>query len=412
MKIYRSMALTGSVVLVLGLAGCGSSGTATTTGTPDTAKETTTGYLIDTGGSATAKQPGVSIINRQTNTVKKTVRFTTGVPSSGHFANVTPDGSELWLCTNDPNGGVGTVNVIKTAVFDKYSTINSTNKNEFIVASFNVGCGVQSTQTPDSKYLFTANGQGTKGINVFDVKNHLYLGNIPNGNTAPHVGAVSPDGKTYYTTTAEKSHAVGYNITGLPANVPTDADKVLDVDLGYGNLHALRVHPNGKYLFVGNNTWPVPAGKTNTSGLNVIDLTAKTIVKRVDGRPHNYAISPDAKYLSSTDNSSGGCNYIGDDGSLVQFIDISTLLSATPDFSKIATLYQFERAGYAGSHAAWDATTGLYYYTVGDSTGQGWLYVLNTANLSATPASVSVVVDKSKIGWAPHGVSFAGINGD
>lgn len=419
-----------AVALVLEKLGADKSGVTLPSGTTlDTVKEKlaseavtaeknlAVGYVINTGGSATAKQPGVSILDRKTNTITKTVRFTNGIASSGHFANVNPDGTELWLCTNDPNGGVGTVHVIKTATlaapFSQYSTINSSNKNDYISASFNVGCGIQSTQTPDGRYLFTSSNQGSKGINVFDVKKREYLGNIANGNTAPHVGAVSADGKTYYTTTAEKSHAVGYDISGLPAKVPTDADKKLDVDLGYGNLHALRIHPNSKYLFVGNNTWPVPAGKTSTSGLNVIDLTSKSIIKNLPGRPHNYTVSPDGKYLSSTDNSSGGCNYEGDVGSLVQFIDISTLLTATPDLSSIVTLYQFERTGYAGSHAGWDATTGLYYYSTSDSTGQGWLYTLNTANLAAKPtASVSEVTAKQKIGWAPHGVSFAGINGD
>lgn len=370
------------------------------------------GYVINTGGSTT-KVPGFSIIDRKTSTVTKTIRFTDGTPSVGHFANVTADGSELWLCTNKADGSAGNVNVLNTAVFGTYSTINSSNKSSFITKSFNVGCGVQSAQTPDGSYLFTASNQGTKGINVFDVKNHAFLGNIPNGNTAPHVGAVSADGKTYYTSTAGGYHAVGYDISGLPAKVPTDADKVLDVDLGYGNIHALRLHPNGKHLLVGNNTWPVPAGKTNTSGLNVIDITAKKIIANAPGRPHNYAISLDGKYLASTESAAADCNLTpGDPGSLVQFIDISTLLATTPDPTKIVSIDQFIKDGYGGSHASWDQTTGLFYYSVSDTTGQGWLYTLNTANLSAATPSVSVVGDKVKIGWAPHGVSFAGINGD
>ena len=411
MNVLRSVAAVAVVASAIGLAGCGSSSSDLTPATTITTKSV--GYVINTGGSA-IKVPGFSIIDRSTNSVKKTIRITDGTPSVGHFANLTVDGSELWLCTNRADGSAGDVNILNTAIFDTYSTLNSSNKSSFIKKAFTgVGCGVQSTQTPDGKYLFTANGQGTKGINVFDVLNRTYLGNITNSNTAPHVGAVSPDGKTYYTTTAEKFHAVGYNISGLPAKVPTDADKVLDVDLGYGNLHALRIHPNGKYLFIGNNTWPVPTGATSTSGLNVIDVATKRIIKTVPGRPHNYTISLDAKYLSSTENPATNCDITpGDPGSLVQFIDISTLLTGTPDPAKIVSLYQFVTPGYGGSHAAWDATTGLYYYSVSDTAGQGWLYVLNTANLSAATPSVSVVVDKAKIGWAPHGFAFAGINGD
>jgi hypothetical protein len=374
------------------------------------------GYVVNTGGSTT-KVPGFSIIDRKTNTVTKTIRFTDGTPSVGHFANVSPDGSELWLCTNKADGSAGDMNVLNTAVFGSYSTINATNKSSIVTKAFtNVGCGVLNTQTPNGNFLFASSNQGTKGINVFDVKKLAFLGNIPNGNTAPHVGAVSGDGKVFYTTTAASHHAVGYDITGLSLatpKVPTDTEKVLDIDLGYGNLHALRVHPNDKYLFVGNNTWPVPAGTTSTSGLNVIDIAAKKIIKTVPGRPHNYTISPDAKYLSSTENPATDCDLTpGDPGSLVQFIDISTLLAATPDPAKIVSIYQFIQPGFGGSHAAWDQTTGLYYYSVSDTAGQGWLYVLNTANLSAATPSVSIVLDKAKIGWAPHGVSFAGINGD
>ena len=414
MNAGKGFSVAATAVLAIGLAGCGSS---SDTGTNATPAAKAVGYVVNTGGSA--KIPGFSIIDRKNNSVAKTIRFTDGTPSVGHFANVTADGSELWLCTNKADGSAGDVNVLNTAVFGSYSTINASNKSSIIKKTFaSVGCGVLSTQTPDGSYLFTSNGQGTKGVNVFDVKNYQHLGVITNNNTAPHVGAVSPDGKTFYTTTAEKFHAVGYDISGLPAKVPTDADKVLDVDLGYGNLHALRVHPNGKYLFVGNNTWPAPSPlpatvTASTSGLNVIDIAANKIIKTVPGRPHNYTISLDSKYLSSTENPATNCDVTpGDPGSLVQFVDISTLLAATPDSAKIVSLYQFITPGYGGSHAAWDATTGLYYYSVSDATGQGWLYVLNTADLSAATPSVSVVVDKAKIGWAPHGVSFAGVNGD
>ena len=151
----------------------------------------------------------------------------------------------------------------------------------------------------------------------------------------------------------------------------------------------------------------------STSGLNVIDIAAKKIIKTVPGRPHNYAISLDGKYLASTESTATDCNITPNDpGALVQFIDISTLLAGTPDPAKIVSLYQFIDPGFGGSHAAWDQTTGLFYYSVSDSTGQGWLYTLNTAKLSAATPTVDIVVNKAKIGWAPHGISYAGINGD
>ena len=417
MKMFRRMAIAATAVSALGLAGCGSSGSSGSSGTTATTATTSaaqaTGYVVDTGGASPAV-PGITLIDRASKTVTKTVRFSNQVGTRvGHFANVTADGSELWVCSGQGAATGGVVNVYNTAAFNTYSTLNDSNKNSFIKASFNVGCGVQNTQSPDGKYIFVSADQSPKGINVFDVKNHAYLGNITNLNTAPHVGAVSADGTKYYTTTAGSHTAVGYDISGLPAKVPTDANKILNVDLGYGSLHALRLHPNGKYLFVGNNTWPVPAGATSTSGLNVIDIATQKIIATIPGRPHNYAISPDGKFLSSTESAAADCDITpGDPGSLVQFVDISTLLTANPDPSKIKSIYQFITPGYGGSHAAWDPTTGLFYYSVSDSTGQGWLIKLDTSNLAAATPSVTQVGDKIKIGWAPHGVSFAGINGD
>lgn len=376
-----------------------------------------TGYVIDTGGNGSAV-PGVTLLDRVAKAVVKTVRFTNQVGTRiGHFANVTADGSELWLCSGQ-GGTSGAMNVYDTAAFRNYSTLNDSNQASFIKHSFPKGCGVQNVQSPDGRYIFASVDQAPKGVNVFDVKNHAYLGTIANGNTAPHVGAVSPDGKKYYTTTAGSFHAVGYDISGLPAKVPGDADKVLDVNLGYGNLHAVRLHPNGKYLFVGNNTWPVPsplpAGVTATSGTNVIDIATQKIIATIPGRPHNFAISPDAKYLLVTELSSPDCEVSlpGDPGNRLQFIDISTLASATPDASKIKDIYHFDTPGYGGSHASWDPTTGVLYYSVYDTSNQGWLFLLDTANLAAATPSVTQLGSKQKIGWAPHGVLFPGIDGD
>jgi hypothetical protein len=391
---------------------------AATTVSGDLLPKLQTGYVIDTGGTGVAV-PGVTLIDRVAKTVTKTVRFTNQVGTRiGHFANASADGSELWLCSGQ-GGTTGVMNVYNTAVFKTYSTLNDSNKASFIKHSFAKGCGVQNVQSPDGRYIFASVDQSPKGVNVFDTKNHAYLGTITNGNTAPHVGAVSADGKKYYTTTAGSSHAVGYDISGLPAQVPGDANKILDVNLGYGSLHAVRLHPNGKYLFVGNNTWPVPAtlpaGITAaTSGTNVIDIATQKIIATIPGRPHNYALSPDGNYLLVTELSSPDCEVSlpGDPGNRLQFIDISTLASATPDATKIKDIYHFDTPGFGGSHASWDPTTGVLYYSVYDTANQGWLYLLNTAGLSAAVPSVTQLGEKQKIGWAPHGVFFPGIDGD
>ncbi|QEM67630.1 hypothetical protein FO488_05325 [Geobacter sp. FeAm09] len=377
-----------------------------------------TAYVVDTNTGFPAQSvPGLTLIDRASQTVIKTIRFTDQqLNDVGHFANVTADGSELWLCSGNYLSTTGDVNVYDTAAFRNISTVNAGNRASVIKYSFpNVGCGVQNVQSRDGKYLFTSIGQGSKGVNVFDVKNHKHLGKIDNSNTDPHVGDVSPDNKTYYTTANSLSKVVAYDISGLPSVVPSYNTKLFEIDLGYGTLHALRLHPNGRYLFVGNNTWPVPAGAAvSTSGTNVIDLATRKIIATIPGRPHNYAISPDGKYLASTELSSPDCEVSlpGDPGNRLQFIDISTLLTATPDPTKIKEIYHFESPGYGGSHSSWDPTTGILYFSVYDTNFDGWLFTLNTQNLSAATPSVTQIGSLIKIGRAPHGVSFPGINGD
>lgn len=256
-------------------------------------------------------------------------------------------------------------------------------------------------------------------MNVFDTVAGEFVGNIPLDNTSPHSGAVSPDGKTYYTTTAEKHRVVGYDISGLPDVVPTDADRVLDLDLGYGSLHALDLDATGRYLFVGNSNWQIPDGATPRSGVNVIDLRAAepTVVATVPGRPHNFTISPDGRQLASTElkvqAKADDCDAgIADLGNRLQFIDISTLTGDSPDFSAIKELYAYSTPGLGGSHAIWDEKSGWLYYTVIDNeTGQGWLEVLDTAALSSPTPAVSQVREAQQIGWNPHGLVLPGRNG-
>jgi len=146
----------------------------------------------------------------------------------------------------------------------------------------------------------------------------------------------------------------------------------------------------------------------------VIEIATQKIIATIPGRPHNYAISPDGKYLLVTELSSPDCEVSlpGDPGNRLQFIDIATLSSAAPDASLIKDIYHFDTPGYGGSHASWDPTTGVLYYSVYDTANQGWLFLLDTSKLSAATPSVTQLGDKQKIGWAPHGVLFPGIDGD
>ncbi|MGC4000248.1 MAG: hypothetical protein QM767_23535 [Anaeromyxobacter sp.] len=196
----RSWSRTAAVALATaGLAAC--------------AKEASSGpdlaYVVDTGG--TAGVPAVTLIDRGTHAVVKTVTFPEHAGHGvGHFANVTADGKELWLATP------GFVNVYDTAAFRKYDAVTPENQAQFVKHSFEVGDGVQSVLSPDGRYLFTGRTAAPRGINVFDVRRHAFIGNIPNAGTAPHAGAVSPDGARYYTTTAAGHTVVAYDSVWPP----------------------------------------------------------------------------------------------------------------------------------------------------------------------------------------------------
>ena len=335
------------------------------------------GLAINTGGAnATYPNltPGLSVIDRYTQNVVKSIVFTDRVgQSTGHFANLTADGERLWLCNDLKNITVGQGTV------DLYETDGFT-----ILKSFNVGCGVQNTLSRDGKYLFTSSTK-TNEVNVFDVLGETYLGSIASVSAAPHVGDTTPDSRTYYTTNSAGGHALGYDITTLPAAIPQTP--VLDVTVG-GSLHAVKVHPNGKYLFVGSGT----------SGTNVIDLASQTIIASVPGVPHNYSISADRRYLASSELS----------GQRLQFIDIATLDTATPNPALVKEAYALVSPGFGGSHESWDPATGKLWYTLYRNDGRGEFWVVNTDSLP-TAVTVEKIV---QIGDNPHSPVFPGINAD
>ncbi|HEY5955230.1 MAG TPA: hypothetical protein VIV60_01705, partial [Polyangiaceae bacterium] len=341
-------------------------------------------YLINTGSASTALPdllPGISVFKQNTNELVKTVTFSErkGV-SVGHFASLSPDGSLLWLC-ND----LGNVTADKGEV-DVYDTATLT-----IVKQFKgLGCGVQNTRSHDGKYVLTSSTL-TSQINIFDALNLAWLGSIDVA-SAPHVGDTSPNDKVYYTTNGGLGHALAFDISKLPTTIPTIP--LLDVEVG-GNLHALRVHPNGKYLFV---------GASGTTGTNVIDLASKTIIAQVPGAPHNYAISPDAKYLASSELTLDAAKGTGE---RLQIIDISTLDTATPDPAKLKQVYALPHANLGGSHQSWSSVTGKLWYTlygITDKKGQVW--VLDTSMLP----DMIMVEKKIPIGDAPHGVVYTDRN--
>ncbi|MBI2865332.1 MAG: hypothetical protein HYX94_12305 [Chloroflexi bacterium] len=186
----------------------------------------------------------------------------------GHFLSISPDGRYAWI-SEDISANGGFVQVIDLATGAQ-------------VKKFDVGAGVANYVSRDGKYLFTSSTK-TNNINVFDMSGQKYLGDFPIG-SAPHVVDSSPDGKVLWTTDSS-GNLRSFDATGLPGKMPTALDSI---KIG-GTLHAVLVHPNGKYVFVGSDQ----------SGDNVVDVASKSIVAKIPGKPHNYEISPDGKYLLS-----------------------------------------------------------------------------------------------------------------
>lgn len=363
-------------LLTAALAGCGSSSSSSSRdgGEGGDYDPTAVGFTIDT------QAPGVTIVDRQTFEVVRSVELPDSAGlESGHFANLTADGKYLWICRD-----LGNRTDLKGTV-DIYETDDFT-----LVKRWEVGCGVQSTWSGDGQWLFISSTKTSK-INVFHVPTQEYLGEIP-VSSAPHVGDVSPDGKTYWTTNAGGGHLLAFDISGLPATIPQTP--VRDVNIG-GNLHALRVHPNGKYVFVGSAI----------SGTNIVDTSTGEVLKTVPGVPHNYAISLDRRYLASSE--------LG--ARRLQFIDISELDKATPNFDHVHEIYELPSPNFGGSHQSWDTQTGKLWYTLyrnqGTPSGEGQLWIIDTAGLSA--ATPSVTVEKViAVGLNPHSVVFPGRNAD
>lgn len=114
------------------------------------------------------------------------------------------------------------------------------------------------------------------------------------------------------------------------------AYRLLITGAAAGNLHALRIHPEGRYVFVGRG------GTNDQAGIYVVDSEASpaaAIVKHIPADPHNFAISPDGNYLVA-----------GESSGRIRFIDISSLKGVNPVPADVAEAYVLEHAGFGGNH--------------------------------------------------------------
>jgi len=371
-------------------------------------------YVTNTGSST------ISVIDLANLKVNRTIDLRDEAPGNtsrqGHFIGVTPDGNYLMV-----SEALGTTE-------GKVLFIDT--RTDEVVKRFNVGAGIGLHLSRDGKWLFTiSNGKGTVDgvsydnvINIFDVEKQEYLGKIDHG-SVPHVLDISWDGKTLYTTNHGGGKLVAYDITGLPSRLPTTPSWTFDVYQNLKNsgaiaasvtgvtLHALVVHPNDKYVIVGSFDNPLLTG----GGDIIVDVVNNRIVARIPGRPHNYDISPDQRYLLSGESNSPDCEesaylhdhgHTGLEGPLVRIIDISELSSARPDFSKISVVHNIDSGALGGTgginHQSYDRS-GKYIIVAasGKDGSDGHVLIVDVLNNYKLIANL-------RVNLAPHGIVYPG----
>jgi DNA-binding beta-propeller fold protein YncE len=364
-------------------------------------------YISDTG-SAT-----VSVIDLNKLELADTIDLSaavSGAAAQSHFFEITKDGKYIWVGERQGTGD-GKILVVDL-------------KTKAVVNEFNVGAAIGQTISRDGKWIFTvSNGKGSVGstdynnvINVFDVEHRKYLGTIPHG-SAPHVLETTADSKTLWTTTAGGGHLVSYDISGLPGNVPQRTKKDIDVkkllvDAGAFtsdttfSLHALVLHPDGKHAIVGSFT----NGLTTGGGDIIVNIEDSTLVARIPGRPHNYDISADGRYLLSGESNAPDCEeaaYLPEHkhavtGPLVRVVAIDALSHATPDPNLIVVEKTIDSGswGYGGiSHQAYDPS-GKYIIITTSKDGNGKAVIVDAGTL-VQKADITV-------GKVPHGITVPG----
>lgn len=232
--------------------------------------------------SSNVKPATISVIDVTSKSLVNNFFFSDLAPgdTQGHFLSVSPDGKYLWVSEQMSATG-GYVAVLDAVTGEK-------------LKQWDVGAGVGNHMTHDGKWLFVASSK-INGINVFDVQNQTYLGSFPLG-AANHVMDSSLDSTTLWATDMALGNLRSFDITGLPGTLPTPKDTI---HIGGTMTHALLVHPNGGYVFVGSS------GTLGDPGTVIVDTATNSIVETQAGHmpggpslhPHNYEISPDQKYL-------------------------------------------------------------------------------------------------------------------
>ena len=384
-------------------------------------------YISNTG-SAT-----VTVIDGKTQTVTRTIDLSavvSGNAAQSHFISVTHDGRYLWVGERQGSADGRTL-VVDLKDGDK------------VVQNFNHGAHIGQHLSHDGKWLFAVSGgKGTNGeeagvnynnsILIYDAVNQSYLGKINHG-SAPHVLETSLDNKTLWTTNAGGGKVIAYDITTLPGTIPQTPSQEIDIlaqlkekyptqfTANSVTLHALAIHPLGRHLIVGS----FDGGLTTGGGDVIVDIEEGEIVARVPGRPHNYDISPNKKYLLSGESNNPDCEentylhdhqHTGLTGPIVRLVDIDALSGATAqagayedlDLSLIRVTKTIDAGALGGTgginHQAYTPDGKFIYVAAsapsGSTSGNGIVLIVNPDTLT--------LVKSIEVGRVPHGVVVPG----
>jgi hypothetical protein len=248
-----------------------------------------------------ATNPEITVVDMKNLSVVDNFSFYSifGINQQSHWAAVTPDGEQIWNgesvtggIPKNTTGTIGPTNLGYVQVLDAATGVQ--------LNRWDVGNGIGNRMSRDGRWFFSASNH-TNSINVFDVVNRTYLGAVYMGENV-HVMDTNMDDTVLWATDMTNGNLLKYDISGLPGTLPQlvgslsiavqlpAADKWSNTT--GGRLHALLVHPNGKYVFVGSN---------DRSGVNIVDANSMTLVQTkaggIESAPHNFELSPDQKYL-------------------------------------------------------------------------------------------------------------------
>jgi len=299
------------------------------------------------------------------------------------------DQTETYLWIGQIGGNLWVYN-LETSVVEEIWTPADVTPN---VAVADIGM----IQCHEGRWLFSVGG---RHIHIFDMENKQYVGsiaNLPPGSTSaqsdnPHVIEVCPDNRLLWASDHNGGGVFAFDISGLPNTIPTAPLHAFNIfeqirhgvnggpaftgtvgastDAPIPQLvgHALAVHPNNRFLFLGSfQTNALRGSGTFVICIDPSSSTLGQVLHRIPGRPHNFAISPDGNTLLVCDNNRAlsetvrgtivfteFSDHLADLGFDVQRME-NTFLTYTVDISSLWDIPNWEQVGITNVYA----TTGV-----------------------------------------------------